>query len=123
MKSKTMLVICRLLIATMFCLSFQSARAEMIGVAQVVSSHSGQADRAALLASLGRSEVAGQLQSMGIDPKAARDRVAAMTDEEVQTLAGRIDTLPAGANSNWGWGLAAVILVAAIVYYIYGWKR
>src|SRR5439155_17050187 len=45
---------------------------------------------------LSRSDVANQLQSLGIDPSTANDRVAAMTDQEVQSLAGRINAMPAG---------------------------
>lgn len=114
--------ICRLLVASMIFLSFQSAQAGMIGVDPVVAAHGGQADRAGLLSALGRSEVASQLQSMGLDPQVAKERVAAMTDEEVRTLSGRLDQLPAGATS--GWGVAAVVIViAALVYYFYNWKK
>lgn len=124
MKSTIMLVICRLLVVSMMFLSMQSARAGMIGVDQVMSAGGGQADRAAVLAVVNRSEVARQLQAMGVDPQQARDRVAALSDEEIRGLAGKLSSLPAGANGgDWGWGLAAVIVIAAIIYYFYGWKR
>ena len=55
---------------------------------------------------------AGQVQN-------AKDRVAAMTDQEVRTLAGNLDSLPAGAKTN-GWAWAAVIIIA--VWIIYAWK-
>jgi hypothetical protein len=54
-----------------------------------------------------------------VDPQTARDRVAAMTDEEVHALAGKVAALPAGADSGLAWVLV-VVLVAAIVYYV--WK-
>ncbi|MBS1190180.1 MAG: hypothetical protein H6R10_1972 [Rhodocyclaceae bacterium] len=124
MKSNAMLFICRLLIATMTFLAVQSAHAGMIGTSQAISASSGQVDRDALLRAMGRSEVSSQLQTMGIDPQTAQDRVAAMTDEEVHSLAGKLNTLPAGANGeDWGWALAAVIVIAVLIYYNYGWKK
>lgn len=123
MRSTLFKSICRLLVVTMFFLSFQSAHAGMIGADQVASAHGSQVDRAALLSALGRSDVSSQLQSMGIDPGLAKERVAAMTDEEVRSLAGKVDQLPAGASiSGWGW-VAIVVVIAAIAYFAFGWKR
>jgi hypothetical protein len=68
-----------------------------------------------VLSVLSRAETAAQLQAQGIDPAMARERVAAMTDQEVQTLAQDMQTAPAGALSSGGW--LAVILVAALVWY------
>jgi len=118
MKSKAMQLICRLLIITVMSLSFQAAHAGMIGVDQVVSASASQADRDAVLRVISRSEVSSQLQSMGLDPRAAKDRVAAMTDEEVHSLAGKLQSLPAGAD-DWWW-ILVVILIAVGVYYIWG---
>lgn len=124
MKSKAMQMICRLLIITMMSLSFQAAHAGMIGVDRAVAaSGSAQADRDAVLRLLSRTEVSSQFQSMGLEPQTAKDRVAAMTDEEVRALAGKLQSLPAGASGDWGWGLAVVILIAAAIYFIWGYKK
>ncbi len=118
MKTATLQLISRLLIVSIFLLPFQTSQAAMIGTAQVVSG-AAQSDRQAVLNVLNRSEVASQLQSLGLDPSTARDRVAAMSDEEVHSLAGRLDSLPAGAHTS-GWAWAAVIIIAVIIYY--AWK-
>ena len=118
MKSVTRMI-CRFLIVAIAMLPFQSVQAGMIGTDQLASVASGQADRATVLGFMNRSEVAGQLQSMGVDLKTANDRVAAMTDQEVRTLAGNLDSLPAGASNN-GWAWAVVIALA--VWIIYTWK-
>ncbi|HZX30000.1 MAG TPA: PA2779 family protein [Rhodocyclaceae bacterium] len=123
MKSKAMLFLCRLLVLTVMSLSFQAANAGMIGVDQVIASSTANADREAVLRVLGRTEVSSQLQSLGLDAKTASERVAAMTDQEVHSLAGKLESLPAGASSDWGWGLLAVILIAAAIYYVWGWKK
>ena len=100
-------------------LPFQSLQAGMIGTDQIASAASAQADRATVLGYMNRSEVTGQLQAMGVDLKTAKDRVAAMTDQEVRTLAGNLDSLPAGAKSN-GWAWAVVIVLAVWIFYT--WK-
>jgi hypothetical protein len=91
----------------------------MIGTDQVVAS-STQADRTTVLNFLTRSDVANKLHSLGIDPSNAKERVAAMSDQEVQSLAGRINSLPAGADISWG-GVLLVILIAAAVWWF--WQR
>ena len=119
MKSAAVRMLCRVLIASLFAMSFQSAFAGMIGTDQAIAGAAAQSDRAALLATMSRSDVAGQLQLQGVDPNAAKARVASMTDQEVASLANRLDSLPAGADGNaWGW-VAAIVIVVVIWYY---WK-
>ncbi|HEY3076664.1 MAG TPA: PA2779 family protein [Burkholderiales bacterium] len=110
--------ICRLLIALMVWMPYQIATAGMIGTDQVVAS-SPQADRTTVLNFLNRADVAGKLQTLGLDPSTAKDRVGAMTDQEVQSLAGRIEAMPAGASD--AGVLLLIILVAAAVWWF--WQR
>jgi hypothetical protein len=117
MKSAAVKMVCRLLIASLFAMSFQSAMAGMISTDQVVASAAASADRTALLTTLSRGEVADQLRLQGVDPDAAKARVASMTDQEVAALTGKIDSLPAGASSGWGW--AAAIIIVLVVWYYY----
>ena len=117
MKFTATRIICRLLIALMIWTPFQVAQAGMIGTDAVVSSVS-QADRAALVNLLTRSDVAAQLQTLGIDAATAKDRVAALTDQEVQSLTGRIASLPAGADSA---GILLLVLIVVAVWWL--WKR
>ncbi len=54
------------------------------------------------------------MQSLGVDPTEANQRVAAMSDTEVALLVGRLDQTPAGA----GWFatlLWAVVVIAVIL--------
>lgn len=119
MNSSVFRMICRLLIASMLLMSFTYARATMIGVDQLSGPATGAAaERAALAQTLSRADVAQQLQGMGIEPKAALERVNAMTDQEVRDLAGQVNTLPAGAHSN-AWWIAAVVVIAVVVWYLY----
>ena len=107
-------LICRSLIVALMTLSFQTARAGMIGADQVAAS--APPDRAAVLSVLSRADTVAQLRAQGIDPAMARERVAAMTDEEVQTLAANVDTAPAGGMSTAA-GVLVVALIAGLVWY------
>ena len=119
MKFAAMRIICRLLIVSLMLLPFQAVQAGMIGTHQIAAVATAQADRAAVLSIVSRSEVASQLQALGLDPTTAKDRVAVMTDQEIGTLAGQLDSLPAGAKSNtWVW--VVVILIGVVLYY--NWK-
>ncbi len=119
MKSAFMKMICRLLVVSLMAMPFSAAQAGMIGTDRAAAVTSAQADRAAVLAMVSRAEVQEQLAARGIDPKSATDRVAAMTDSEVRTLANQLDTAPAGA-ANTGWAWAAVIIIGIIIWY--NWK-
>jgi hypothetical protein len=118
MKSVAFRMLCRFLIASLFAMSFQPSMAGMIGTDQAMSTTTTSTERAALIGTLSRTDVAGQLLAQGVDPEAAKLRVASMTDQEVAALSGKIDLLPAGANSGTGWAVAIVIVL--LVWYF--WK-
>ena len=115
MRSAVVRMICRFLVVSLTFLSF-SASAGMIGVDQLAAANA-QSDRAAVMSFVSRSEVASQLQARGVDPQLARERIAAMSDQEVQSLKGQIDALPAGASD--AGVIVAVIVIALVVWYFW----
>jgi hypothetical protein len=117
MKSAWAKTICRLLVVLMVWTPYQAAQAGMIGTDQVTTTSS-QQDRSAVLNFVTRADVAGQLQVLGLDAATAKDRVAAMTDNEVSYLAGQINSLPAGADTA---GVILLILIIAAIWWV--WKR
>jgi len=106
--------LCRLLIALMAWMPVHFAQAGIISTDQVVAS--AQADRAAVLNLISRSDVASQLQALGLDAATAKDRVAALTDEEVSSLAGKLQALPAGAD---GTAVVVIILIGVLIWYFF----
>jgi hypothetical protein len=100
----------RFLIALMIWAPYQLASAGMIATDQATAT----ADRAALVNFFSRAEVAAQLQALGVDPVSAKQRVAAMTDQEARALAGEIANAPAGGV--YGEGIVFIILVVLIAY-------
>lgn len=108
-----------IVILCMTALPFQVVQAGMVGTEQVVTAAQVQQDRDKVRTFMARADVQQQLQTMGVKPGNAQDRVAAMTDEEVRTVAGKIDSLPAGAMS--GWGIAAIVIVIGLIVW-WAWK-
>jgi hypothetical protein len=104
---------CRVLVASLLTLSFHTAQAGLIGAEQAA----GQApsDRALVLSALDRAEVASQLLAAGVDPSAAKQRVAAMSDQEVRGMMQDIQSAPAGQLDTGGW--IAVLVVAGLIWY------
>ncbi len=113
MSTSIVRLVSRLLIVCLIGLPFQ-VHAGMIGTDTVVSAAQAQAARATVLGQLSRSEVASQLQSLGLTPQAATDRVAALTDAEVTKLAGQIESLPAGADGGW----LLLILIGVLIWWL-----
>ena len=119
MNSSWARMLCRLLMVLMVWSPMQFAQAGMIGTDQIVTAAS-QADRNTVLEFLGRADVTSQLQSMGLDAKSATDRVAAMTDAEVQMLAGKINSMPAGADST---GVIILLLLVGVAVWWIWFRR
>ena len=86
----------------------QTAQAAMIGTEQVAQARSADAARAQLNEAFARADVQARLQALGVDSRDARERVAALTDDEAPRLAGEIDKAPAG-------GIIEVILFVFFV--------
>jgi len=122
MKTVWARVFCRLLIALMIWTPYQIATAGMIGTDQVATP-SAQVDRATVATFLSRGDVASQLQAMGLSAKSAQDRVATLSDQEVKQLAGKINSLPAGASDAGDVALGILIVAVIVVVVWYLWKR
>lgn len=114
MNSPMTRTLCRLLIVLMAWMPVHFAQAGIISTDQVVTS--AQADRAAVLNLISRADVASQLQALGLDAATAKDRVAALTDEEVGSLAGKLQALPAGAD---GTAVVIIILIGVLIWYFW----
>ena len=90
-----------------FALAVPPAYAGMIGIQD--------SERGRVKSMLERPELAAELEKMGVAPADARARVDAMTREEVAQLAGRLDTLAAGAASNQDLLLVIILLLLLII--------
>jgi hypothetical protein len=74
------------------------AQAGMVSSEQSLATPSQSDARDKVNALLAREDVRAGLAERGLNAELAQDRVKAMTDEEVATLAGRMDQAPAGGD-------------------------
>jgi hypothetical protein len=102
----------------------QGVQAAVIGTEQLAVAQAGSTSpaqgRSRLQAALERADVVAALQARGVDPDAARQRVARLTDAEADELAARIDSAPAGGDVL---GTIVFIFVLLLVTDILGFTR
>lgn len=93
-------------------------RAEMVTTDDLAARNQAGAERDKVQRFMEQSTVKERLQALGVDGVTAKDRVAALSQEEVHALAQRIDAMPAGgnlSNTDLILILLVIILVAVIV--------
>lgn len=66
---------------------------------------------------LARDDVRTQLEQLGVDPVAANERIAALTDQELQTLATDLENLPAGGNLL---GVVGIVFLVLLILELVG---
>ncbi|MFO8151680.1 DUF6627 family protein [Thioalkalivibrio sp.] len=86
--------------------------ASMLGTGSLIEAERSALDRERLLAQLEREEVREQLQTLGVHPEAAAERIARMTDAEIRMLSERLEELPAGAGLL---GVALFIVLLLVI--------
>jgi hypothetical protein len=92
----------------------QGSVAGMIGPESVPVQSQAEQDRAKVQAFVERANVKERLQAMGVSGVFAKDRVAALSEEEVHALAQRIDGMPAGGDLS-NADLILILLIAILV--------
>ena len=100
------------LAASLFAASLQSAaHAGVISTQQYLTSVDRDATLARIDAVLAREEVRSKLEQYGVDPVAANERIAALTDQELELLATDLENLPAGGELLAVLGIVAIVLL------------
>ena len=101
----------------MLCLSVlnlgspQVAQAGLVTTLQAVEASTRAQDLATVNTALAREEVRAQFAALGVAPAQIEDRVAALTDAELRTLAGQMADLPAGADALAVIGIVFLVLL------------
>ena len=101
-------------------LHLPAAHAGMTGTETVVNAAQVQQDRERLRSALSRDDVQAQLIARGVDPAQVQARVDSLTDQEVQSLSGKIDQLPAGGDAL---GLLVFIFIVLLITDILGFTN
>jgi L-fucose isomerase-like protein len=91
----------------------QTAQAAMVSSAQVAQAagvNQVEQDRERIMATLSRTDVQEELVKRGVNPAEVKDRVAALTDEEVSLMAEQMDSAPAGGSI-----VGAIVLIFLVL--------
>jgi hypothetical protein len=110
---------CGVLAASLLVFACPAAQAGLIGAEQATGRAADE--RALVLGTLERADVAKQLQAAGVSRQAARERVLALTDAEVQAMAREIQAAPAGGD-GWLW-IPVLIAVGMIWFYEFEYRK
>lgn len=87
------------------------ALAAVLSTEQLMSQGASTQDRAAVDAFLARAEVREQLQAWGVAPSVVEQRVASLSDQELQALSLKIQEQPAGGDVIAVIGVVFVVLL------------
>ena len=107
-------LIANLVITCMILLPF-SAQAGMISTDQAIASAQDLTNRDRVQDFFNRSDVATKLESMGLTAGVAQDRVKAMTQEEINLVTNKIDSIPAGGYITETGGVIIAVTLIIIV--------
>ncbi len=126
MNSRFFRLVCRLVIVSLLALHLpiRSANAAMIGTESAVDQTVVAQNRDKVEAFMSRTDVREQFQKMGLSADDAKSRVASMTDQEINKVAGRIDDMPAGGST-----LGTLLIVGLVIFIvllitdILGWTK
>jgi hypothetical protein len=113
-------LISQMLIVSMMLLPF-SAQAGVIGTDQAIANAQDLANRAKVNDFMSRGDVIKKFEALGLNAATAQERVNAMTQQEINRIAGKIDSLPAGAAESTTWWVIGVLVVGLIVWMV--WYR
>ena len=94
-----------------------AARAGVISTQEYLTTVDRDAALARIDAVLAREEVRRSLEQYGVDPVAANERIAALTDEELSLLATDLENLPAGGSLL---GVAGVVFIVLLILELVG---
>jgi hypothetical protein len=84
--------------------------AEIIGTLSALEATQRDRDLETVSRALATEQVRQQFEKLGVEPEQIDARVAALTDDELRTLAQRVDSMPAG-----GIGVLGVLGIAFVV--------
>ncbi|MEE8293759.1 MAG: PA2779 family protein [Kiloniellales bacterium] len=110
--SKRVVAIAMAMLMAMTSMPIGVAKAEMVTTDQVIEQVDPPEDRSRAMDFMLREDVQQQLTILGVDPEEAARRVASLSDEEIQEIAGRLDELPAGE------GLGTIVGVILIIFLV-----
>lgn len=97
--------------------AIQPAMATVISTESLMTSAAHQSSQSPIDQVLARDDVRAQLISLGVDPEAAKARIAALSPDELAQLNQRASELPAGAGI---FGVLGVLFLVLLILEVLG---
>src|SRR5690606_9277133 len=98
-----------------------AAQAGLVTTEQMVEERAAASERARLATILLRDDVRQQLEALGVDQEEAMARLASLSDQEEQQIAGQLGEMPAGQNVLVGvLVVAGAVLLGRVITYLLG---
>ncbi len=111
--SKRVVAVAMAMLMAMASMPIGVAKAEMVTTDQVIEQVNPPEDRTQVMDFLLREDVQEQMTTLGVDPEEAARRVASLSDEEIQGIAGRLGELPAGEG-----GVGPIVGAIVIIFLV-----
>ena len=111
--SKRAVAIAMAMLMAMTSMPIGVAQAEMVTTDQVIEQVNPPEDRTRVMDFMLRDDVQQQLTILGVDPEEAARRVASLSDEEIQQIAGRLEEMPAGEG-----GVGPIVGAILIIFLV-----
>ena len=92
MNAKLVHRMCAVVMGAALCLQMSAVMADIVPTDQLAAPSQAEVEKAKVQAFMDRADVKNRLQALGVNELSAKDRVAAMTDQEVHAMAQKIDT-------------------------------
>lgn len=106
-----------LLSLTLIAAAPMALQADMLGTSQLLTQAERNARVELVESYMDRAEVRSQMEAMGVDPALAAERVAGLTDSQLQQLALNIESAPVGSSAL---GVVVTVLVILLLLEILG---
>jgi hypothetical protein len=90
---------------------FQPATAAVIGTDEAIAIEQGSPGVDDFVALFARADVRQQLETLGVDPEQAAERVAALSEQELAEIQRSIDEMPAGGSALAVIGVVFLVLI------------
>lgn len=117
MNAKYSLRMNAVVLAAALCLQTSAVMAGMVAADELAVQNQASTEKSRLQTFMDRADVKERLQALGVGDSFAKDRVAAMTDQEVHAMAQRFDSLPAGGRLG-DRDLTLILLIVLLILLI-----
>ncbi|MGM0564316.1 MAG: PA2779 family protein [Pseudomonadota bacterium] len=105
------------ILSTALAIAPLTIHADMVGTATMLDIEERSARVELVESFMARDEVRSQMETMGVDPAFAAERVASLTDAQLQQMALDIEDAPAGSGAL---GVVVTVLVIILLLEILG---